>query len=142
MPYCTPAQVKAEFPNEAGKWGDGTRPTDAAIAAVIADQDALIDDALRSRYAVPFSPVPTRIEQISLLFTLYIVRQTLYGKRVKPDEDPDWIRADRLLGELVNGEAVLDAELVEPSEDPSASTGRPQSTGLTRDATFAMEDEW
>lgn len=90
---------------------------DEKVTRAIADADAAIDAYCQDRYAIPLSPVPAKIRQISVDIAAY----NLYSRS---DLEMPEIRADR------NKEAIRFLEKVAEGKIPLGSdTPSPANTG-------------
>ena len=65
MPYCTTDELKAWI-GKPFAWGVGNAPTDDEGEVIIASLQPDVDGYCRSRYTVPFDPVPDAIKKITL----------------------------------------------------------------------------
>ncbi len=111
--------------------GDG-QPDPAILDACIADADSLIDTALRTRYSVPFEPVPPFLRKLSADLAI----ANLFARRREATSPTHQHRAQaalELLRSLASGETRLEDAKPAPSPAP------PQSTTMNRTRAFSSE---
>lgn len=111
MAYTTQANIERYVPNA---------PDTADFTGFIADADKLIDANFRSRYEVPFSPVPEYIERISTMLASAYLRRAYFGQtRKEPDALADRYERDalRMIADLIKTPSLIDAEPRDTTSD-------------------------
>lgn len=104
MAYCTASTVISEFPiwpqtSTVARYSE----TSALISSKIARADATINSYVGRRYAVPFTTVPPKIEEISVNLTCYYA---LIAKFTRDNHNTnDWV-------ELMGKDAITQLELI------------------------------
>ncbi|MCX7360934.1 MAG: DUF1320 domain-containing protein [Alphaproteobacteria bacterium] len=106
---------------------DGDGVLDAGLVAdTIAGADSIIDLHVRGRYAVPLSPVPREILDISTAIARYRLYQN--GNDAPEVAKEDYKAAMALLKLIADGTAVLTSAAAS-SSDPAATSGEVETAG-------------
>ena len=92
MAYSTEMGIRRDLPEATS---DLVTSSDIRAAIIIAD--SLIDSALGQRYTTPFSPIPTQIEYLSALKTVYLILIRYPDK----NSEEDLRRLERTYDELM-----------------------------------------
>jgi len=148
-PYCTAADVTAEFPElDDDSWGVGIVPSLTQITARIEEHDQDIDASLEERFAVPFDPVPPSIMRISRDLTVADVRRKLLSNAEGADTIGPAIRkeAAQRLADIKSGAMALDAQGA-PQADTIAGRDRSPAASWETDtdaatAEFTRDRTW
>jgi phage gp36-like protein len=117
MPYSTQAQLETRYGTqllvEISDRDDipGGVVDAALIARAIADADALIDGYLKPSYALPLSPVPPLVTDLSLRISIYYAHTNVVSEKIREDYE----RALKQLKDISTGILKLDAAGVEPA---------------------------
>ena len=104
MSYCTSTAVISEFlifpqTTTASRYTE----TSALITAKIPRADATINSYIGRRYNIPFSPVPPKVEEISIKLTAFYTLESKFSR--DSHNTNDWV-------EILGKEAITDLELI------------------------------
>lgn len=134
--YCTQANILdrideatlVTLTDEAGTGEVG----DAKVDAARADADATINAYCQGRYAIPLSPVPPKITQVSVDITLYNLysQSDLEMPEVRKDRNKD---ALRFLDKVAAGTIRLGAATPAPADTRNAASVESSARVFTRD---------
>ena len=122
MGYCTLADLIAQYgePMLIEATDRGTEATgtvdETAIARAIASADALIDGALKVRYALPLASTPALVNDLSMTIALYRAHANVASEKVRKDYED----AMRTLSQISAGAVRLDIAGVEPASSGSS----------------------
>jgi len=145
-PYTTLASIEAKLPQCEGRWGDGNIPTEAEVAAIIEQNDCLIDGYCADRYEAPFDTVPTIVARIALDLAVADIRETLFAEQPDSTDAQGPGRRKRAMDALfaiAAGTLSLTPGGAAEADTPTGDYGRPEgSWSSTDEPTFTMEDTW
>jgi phage gp36-like protein len=122
MPYCTLDQLTDRYGEPLLVQLSDRGPVPAVVpdadlfARAIADADALIDGYLKARYALPLSPVPALVTDLSQRIAIYNAHASSVGDKIKADHE----MALKQLKDIASGLSRLDAAGVEPAASDAA----------------------
>lgn len=80
MSYCSVSDVRAQCPEVTAD-----DVSDSSVSRFIAEATGVINDALRHRYAVPFTPVPPSVTRLCAHLASYYVIRSFPDRRVEED---------------------------------------------------------
>jgi phage gp36-like protein len=112
MSYVTPDEVRAAVTRDLNKLAGSTASMDNnQIQAAIDNAQAQVDGKLRRLYTVPFNPVPSLVEAITLDIASYLATLNYRQEKEIPQTDPvvqRYNRAHDMLLCLAEGHLSLD----------------------------------
>lgn len=122
MAYCTLADLIAQYgtpmlieATDRGAVATGA-VDETAIARAIQSADALIDGALKVRYALPLATTPALINDLSMTIALYRAHANVASDKVRKDYED----ALKTLAQISAGTMRLDVAGIEPAASGSA----------------------
>lgn len=138
MPYCTAAQVEGLMKPAA--LGEGLMPTQAEVEDLIDRKGELIDGYCRDRYDVPFTSVPTIVEDICLALCVAelvpIVFQKNEGRLQAAAEKGRWAQAQ--LDRIQRNSLSLQAD----DEADAGMGGQALASAPETDPKFTIDQVW